>query len=154
MIRRTVLIASVGALLLAPVTVSGAQVATGPPPPATMSAEQYGYTVTASAADVEALRRDHFDVTAFYGLVDDGVQVEIVMSEAEADGLRSRGLDVRLNPGIGESGVRRAALAAGGVFRPYGGDGGLAEEIVELSEQYPNITELEVIGQSGLGTDI
>ncbi len=47
-----------------------------------------------------------------------------------------------------------AAADADGVFRPYGGPGGLKDEFEQLAADHPDIVELETIGRSVQGQDI
>lgn len=116
------------------------------------------YTVLASAKDADLLRRQHFDITAVHGNVGEKLRLEIIMTPAQADDLRARGVDVSVNAGQGSGAQSRTqaqtlSLSAP-VFRPYGGAGGLQEEMQALATEYPEIATLKVIGQSGQGTDI
>ena len=57
------------------------------------------YTVIASARDAERLRREHFDISSVRGRVGNSLQLEVIMTEAGAEGLRAQGVSVTLNPG-------------------------------------------------------
>jgi len=86
----------------------------------------------------------------------DSIKLEFIMTEAQARDLSEQGLDVTINSGnsAGPS-LRTLRIAATEpVFRPYGGIDGLQQEMHDLADQYPEMTSLEVIGQSGLGADI
>ena len=78
------------------------------------------------------------------------------MTAADAEILRLQDIIVTLNPGqAGGPQIRSLQqTTADTVFRTYGGVGGLQQEMYELAEQYPKITTLETIGQSGQGVDI
>ncbi|MEV7625899.1 M14 family zinc carboxypeptidase [Actinoplanes sp. NPDC089786] len=72
--------------------------------------------------------------------------VELVLTGKQADGLRDQG--VRLTE-------RRAAAPAGqGVFRPYSGSGGIAEELRAVAAAHPGIAKVESIGKTLRGQDI
>ena len=116
------------------------------------------FTVLASSAEAEQLRRNHFDISAVHGTVGNSVRLEVIMSEADAQRLIAQGFDVTLNPGqsVGASlrSFQHATKEVAPVFRPYSGSGGLKAEMIALAREYPSITKLDVIGRSGMGTDI
>ena len=146
---KTIFTALAALVLLVPITVS-AQVNQSPLPPD--NTRLMAYTVLASGAEADQIRRDHFDISAIHGSVGKSLKLEVIMTEAAAQRLSVQGIKVTLNPG--QSAGAAAKMAQQGVFRPYGGADGLQNEMRMLAEQYPEITDLEIIGQSGLGTDI
>ncbi|GLY95329.1 M14 family metallopeptidase [Actinoplanes sp. NBRC 103695] len=98
-------------------------------------------------AQVDELARAGADTTEI-DLPEGGrpAPVELVLSGAQADGLRKRG--VRLTE-------RKAVAPAGdGVFRPYSGSGGIADELRAVAAAHPGITKLESIGKTVRGQDI
>jgi len=73
--------------------------------------------------------------------------VEVILSGAQAARLRRHGVEL----------VEHKALAAPpgeGVFRPYSGPGGLAEELRTVAQQHPDRVKLESIGKTVQGRDI
>lgn len=142
-------------LVLAAALVGALSVGAGAEPgPATGAADGAGlaaYTVTATPHEARALRRGDRDITWTSRGPAGDVELEVVMTRREAAALRARGLTVEQNPGQA-SGVR--AQSSPGVFRPYDGDGGIREELVGLAREYPELTELQVIGRSGRGREI
>jgi len=114
------------------------------------------YTVITSAKTADRLRREHFDISAVRGRDGKSLELEIIMTAADAARLLEQGIEVSLNPGqAGGQQLRSLQRStAAPVFRTYGGVDGLQQEIRELAEQYPKITELETIGQSVQGVDI
>lgn len=114
------------------------------------------YTVITSAKNADRLRREHFDISAVRGRDGKSLELEIIMTAADAARLLEQDIAVSLNPGQA-GGLQLRSLqrsTAAPVFRTYGGVDGLQQEMRELAEQYPQITELESIGQSTLGVDI
>lgn len=114
------------------------------------------YTVIVSAADADRLRREHYDISAIRSSDNKNLKLEVIMTEAAAEQLQAQGIEVTLNPGqAGGPQIRSLQQStAAPVFRSYGGINGLQQEMHELAAQYPKITALEVIGQSGRGVDI
>ena len=139
------------ATLLAPIAANAGQ----KPEQTANSSRLQAYTVLATANDASRLRREHYDISSIRGSSGNSIELEVIMTEAQAKTLTDQGLDVRLNTGEAAGPqVQLFGLAAEPVFRTYGGPDGLQQEMRDLAEQYPELTELEVIGQSGLGTDI
>jgi hypothetical protein len=84
-------------------------------------------------------------------------EVEVVLSESEAEDLGDKGVDLELKEvdglSVAELSTRQAA-AGFEVFRPYSGPGGLKEEYEQIAADNPGIAKLVVIGQSVQGQDI
>ncbi|MCK8679051.1 M14 family metallopeptidase [Streptomyces lichenis] len=79
--------------------------------------------------------------------------VELYLTGAQADELRGEG--VRLTPHqVSAAAKRRTAAAGDGVFRPYGGAGGLKAEIQATARAHPGITKVVSIGKTVKGQDI
>ncbi|MFE3326311.1 M14 family zinc carboxypeptidase [Streptomyces sp. NPDC059176] len=79
--------------------------------------------------------------------------VELYLTDDQAGGLRAQGIS--LNEHAVSAGARRRAAAAGdGVFRPYGGPGGLKEEILATARANPSLTKVVSIGKTVKGQDI
>ncbi|MGX2997900.1 M14 family zinc carboxypeptidase [Streptomyces sp. JNUCC 64] len=80
-------------------------------------------------------------------------RVELYLTDAQARALERRGVDVterKLSAAAG----KRVAAAGDGVFRPYGGPGGLKEEIVRTGQAHPDLTKVVSLGKSLGGQDI
>ena len=88
---------------------------------------------------------------------DGQADVEVVLSDDQAEALADQGVDLELKEVDGQSVAERATtLAAEGhtVFRPYSGAGGLKEEYEQIAADNPDIVKLVTIGQSVNGQDI
>lgn len=118
--------------------------------------EAYRATLTPELAD--ALRGRGVDVTPVQVGEDGTGEVELVLTGEEAEELASDGVDVELKT---DSEGRTASMAAAamleepdGVFRPYGGPGGIAEELRALAAAHPDFVKLVEIGRSVQGQPI
>ncbi|MET8503879.1 M14 family zinc carboxypeptidase [Streptomyces sp. NPDC004787] len=79
--------------------------------------------------------------------------VELYLTDAQAGRLRRQG--VRLAEHSLDAGAERRVAAAGdGVFRPYGGEGGLKQEILDTARANPGLTKVVSIGKTVKGQDI
>ncbi|MEU9983409.1 M14 family zinc carboxypeptidase [Streptomyces sp. NPDC050856] len=79
--------------------------------------------------------------------------VELYLTGRQAGELRAKG--VRLTEHTLPATARERVAAAGdGVFRPYGGAGGLKEEILATARAHPALTKVVSIGRSVKGQDI
>jgi len=149
---RSILCALIGASLFASFAVNAEQKSGK----TVDSGQLNAYTVLASPKDADRLRREHYDISSVRGSSGDSIELEIIMTESQADELAGLGFGVTQNTGQSSAPRLRSfslSLAAP-VFLPYGGPDGLQQEMRDLADQYPKITELQVIGQSGQGTDI
>ncbi|PRH78420.1 zinc carboxypeptidase [Streptomyces solincola] len=79
--------------------------------------------------------------------------IELYLTAAQADELRAAGVKVTGHQ-VGGAAQRRTAAAGDGVFRPYGGAGGLKEEILATARAHPDITKVVSIGRTVKGQDI
>ena len=88
----------------------------------------------------------------------DTSEVSLVMTAAEAEKLRGRGIDVRLARVKGGQTVRQfaAAEAANGftVWKSYDEPGGYRDQLVAASQTYPGVTKLVKLGTTYQGRDI
>ena len=90
---------------------------------------------------------------------DGSPSVEAVLSPDQAGELAGRGVPLtpRGDSGAPPRGGRPAAPPeppANEVFRPYGGDGGIKEELEQLADDHPGVTELVTLGRTLRGEDI
>jgi hypothetical protein len=120
------------------------------------------YTGTVPAGDVDQIAelgvdRHELEVTPARSAKAGRVEVEAILSGAQAAELRREGVDLALKRVDGQSVARRATLqaAAGdGVFRRYAGAGGLKEEFEQAAEANRGITKLVSVGETINGQDI
>jgi Zinc carboxypeptidase/Immune inhibitor A-like, MAM domain len=88
---------------------------------------------------------------------DGKADVEVVVSQEQADELAADGVELAPKLVDGQTAAEAATLAVAAgpaVFRQYGVPGGLKDEFTQLAADHPDIAELEVIGQSVQGQDI
>jgi hypothetical protein len=117
------------------------------------------YAGTLDLRELEALRASGIDprdlgVTPATG---GDVDVEVVVSEAQAEDLAAQGIELELKQVEGESAAEASTrLAAEGysVFRQYAAPGGLKEEFEQIAADHPDIVKLVTIGQTVQGQDI
>jgi len=115
------------------------------------------YTATVDRAQAAKLARQGYDVAATRS-VPGGVEVDLVLSAAEAARLRGQGvrLDVKKNRD-GKTATQLAAeQAASGltVWRSYDEPGGIRDELYQIAHDNPSRVKLEVIGHSAQGREI
>ncbi|NUU22107.1 MAG: zinc carboxypeptidase [Streptomycetaceae bacterium] len=113
------------------------------------------YLATFEAKDADkifALGIDRTE-TPTTAAADGKVTAELVLSEADAAKLTKSGIALQARGGQA-AGARSAAVAQTGVYKKYGGPGGLAEEMLQISKANPDITKLVSIGKTTLGQDI
>ncbi|MFF7103181.1 M14 family zinc carboxypeptidase [Streptomyces nigra] len=79
--------------------------------------------------------------------------VEVYLTDEQAGKLRKQGVDLTEHQVTARS-EARTEKAADGVFRPYGGSGGLKEEIVRAGQENPGLTKVVSIGKTVRGQDI
>ncbi|MFD0373494.1 M14 family zinc carboxypeptidase [Streptomyces sp. NPDC127114] len=79
--------------------------------------------------------------------------VELYLTDAQAGQLRRRGVEIAEHT-IGAQAEKRVAAAGDGVFRPYGGKGGLKQEILDTARANPGLTKVVSIGRTLKGQDI
>ncbi|MEU3608376.1 M14 family zinc carboxypeptidase [Streptomyces sp. NPDC035033] len=79
--------------------------------------------------------------------------VELYLTGDQAGELRGKG--VRLTEhALSASAEQRVGAAGDGVFRPYGGPGGLKEELLATAAAHPGLTKVVSIGKTLKGQDI
>ncbi|MFK4150081.1 M14 family zinc carboxypeptidase [Streptomyces sp. NPDC004065] len=79
--------------------------------------------------------------------------VELYLTARQADTLRGQGVHLTEHS-LSARAARRVDTAAQGVFRPYGGKGGLKEEILRTARTHPGLTKVVSIGRTVRGQDI
>ncbi|KUO13454.1 M14 family metallopeptidase [Streptomyces sp. DSM 15324] len=79
--------------------------------------------------------------------------VEVYLTEKQAAKLEKQGVALTEHT-LSAKAERRVEAASDGVFRPYGGSGGLKEEILRTGQQNPGLTKVVSIGKTINGQDI
>lgn len=79
--------------------------------------------------------------------------VEVYLTDKQAKKLGKQGVHLTEHT-LTATAEHRLDAAAGGVFRPYGGSGGLKEEILRTARQNPGLTKVVSIGRTVRGQDI
>ncbi|MGW4030820.1 M14 family zinc carboxypeptidase [Streptomyces sp. NPDC004838] len=79
--------------------------------------------------------------------------VEVYLTDQQAGELRQQGVGVTEHT-LSASAQKRVAAAGDGVYRPYGGEGGLKSEILATAQANPAITKAISIGKTVQGQDI
>ncbi|MGW7420745.1 M14 family zinc carboxypeptidase [Streptomyces sp. NPDC054813] len=80
-------------------------------------------------------------------------EVEVYLTDGQARTLEKQGVDLTEHT-LSAKAETRVADASQGVFRPYGGSGGLKEEILRTAQANPGLTKVESIGKTLNGQDI
>jgi zinc carboxypeptidase/immune inhibitor InhA-like protein len=115
------------------------------------------YSAKVGASGLQKLTAGGYDVAS---VRQEGRRTEVflVLSKAEAGKVRKDGVRVRLvRDSHGRTQLQRASLqAAGGfnVWRSYDEPGGIRDELYEVAADNPDITKLEVIGETEQGREI
>lgn len=148
---RTLAAAAAAALVLTGLTVSPAFAGPEPPPTDDALAVYTGSVDAEGLAAIVGLGVDRHEVVTTAGDAPGEMGVQVILSPDQAAALAEEG--AALEPKRPTVGLR--SLAAGdGVFRMYGGAGGLLEELQDVAAQHPKIADFRVIGQSTQGQDI
>ncbi|MER6787968.1 M14 family zinc carboxypeptidase [Streptomyces sp. NPDC000658] len=79
--------------------------------------------------------------------------VEVYLTDKQAKKLGKQGVELTEHT-LSDTAEKRLDAAAGGVFRPYSGSGGLREEILRTARQNPGLTKVVSIGRTVRGQDI
>jgi hypothetical protein len=115
------------------------------------------YRATVSLSQYRDLRTKGVDIAAAK-TVARGIRVDLVLTRGQAKALAAKGVHASLIRNKKGRTVRQmaAAQAAGGfeVWRPYDGPEGLRAYLYKIAHDNPQLTKLEVIGQTGQGREI
>ncbi|MFF3287656.1 M14 family zinc carboxypeptidase [Streptomyces sp. NPDC003023] len=79
--------------------------------------------------------------------------IELHLTRRQAGELREQGVGITEHT-ISAKAEKRLAAAGDGVFRPYGGEGGLKNEILDTAAAHPALTKVVSIGKTVKGQDI
>ncbi len=90
--------------------------------------------------------------------VGDGIELDMVLTQAQADQLRNLGVDVQLTRVEGDLTVREFAArqAADGytVWRSYDEPGGIRDQLYAAARENPQLVKLKVLGRTYQGREI
>lgn len=79
--------------------------------------------------------------------------VEVYLTDDQAEKLEKKGVELTEHD-LSAKAEARTEKAAEGVYRPYGGSGGLKEEILRTGQDNPGLTKVVSIGKTINGQDI
>ncbi len=116
------------------------------------------FRLTAAPAVVERLVRQGYDVAAARPAPGPALEADLVLSPAEELALRAEGLPLRPwrnTDGQGVLDLARAQARGGySVWRSWDEDGGIADELADLSRTHAGLVEHRVLGHSVEGREI
>ncbi|MBM7505168.1 M14 family zinc carboxypeptidase [Agromyces aurantiacus] len=115
------------------------------------------YTADVSAEQAAEISAAGFEAVATRA-TEDGVSVDLVLTEAEAKGLADHGVDVKVKKNKDGKSARQLAAeqAESGytVWRSWDEQGGIRDELYEVAKKNPSIVKLEVLGHTAQGREI
>jgi Zinc carboxypeptidase len=115
------------------------------------------YTAVVQAAEISAIAQQGIEVTD-QRRVADGIELDMVLDQAQADRLRGRGVDLRLTRVQGGKTVQEFAAeqAASGftVWRSFDEPGGIRDQLYAAARDNPQLVKLEVLGHTYQGREI
>jgi len=115
------------------------------------------YTAVVQAADLPVIAQQGIDVSG-QRRVANGIKLDMVLDKAQADRLRSRGVDLKLARVKGGLTVRqfaaRQALNGFTVWRSYDEPGGIRDQLYAAARKNPQLVKLEVLGHTGQDREI
>ncbi|MEV0169879.1 M14 family zinc carboxypeptidase [Streptomyces sp. NPDC050803] len=79
--------------------------------------------------------------------------IEVYLTDQQAEKLEKQGVELTEHT-LSAKAEQRVEAAADGVYRPYGGSGGLKEEILRTAQENPGLTKVVSIGKTVNGQDI
>ncbi|MFE9406155.1 M14 family zinc carboxypeptidase [Streptomyces sp. NPDC006530] len=79
--------------------------------------------------------------------------VELYLTKSQAAALRGKGVDLTEHK-VSAQAANRLKAAGDGVFRPYSGQHGLKQEILDTGKAHPDLAKVESIGKTVNGQDI
>ncbi|MFE5672082.1 M14 family zinc carboxypeptidase [Agromyces sp. NPDC056523] len=115
------------------------------------------YTADVTTAEAAEIAAGGFDV-ADTRVSDDGVSIDLVLTEAEAKGLSDRGVDIKVKKNKNGKSARQVAAeqAESGfeVWRSWDEPGGIRDELYRLARENPQLVKLVVLGETYQGREI
>ena len=130
---------------------------TAPAAPSAVPDPLDAYTAVVQADQIPAIAEQGIEVSG-QRQVADGIELDVVLNQAQADKLRGRGVDLKLTRVKGGKTVREFAAeqAASGfnVWRSYDERGGIRDQLYAAARNNPQLVKLEVLGHTGQGREI
>ena len=115
------------------------------------------YTAVVQATQLAMIAQQGIEVSG-QRQVANGIEVDMVLDQAQADRLRGRGVDLKLTRVKGGKTVREFAAeqAANGftVWRSFDEPGGIRDQLYAAARDNPQLVKLEVLGHTGQGREI
>jgi hypothetical protein len=115
------------------------------------------YTAVVQPDQLSTIAEQGIDVSG-QRQVAGGIELDIVVDQAQADQLQAKGVDLKLTRVKGGKTVRQFAAeqAAGGfnVWRSYDEPGGIRDQLYAAARNNPQLVKLEVLGHTGQGREI
>ncbi len=115
------------------------------------------YTAVVGTDELSAISEQGIDVSGARSVAA-GIELDMVLDQAQADRLRRRGVGLELTRVEGGQTVQEfaAAQAAHGfdVWRSYDEPGGIRDQLYAAARNNPRLMKLEVLGHTGQGREI
>ncbi|MGH9249662.1 MAG: M14 family metallopeptidase, partial [Acidimicrobiales bacterium] len=115
------------------------------------------YTAVVQADEIPTIAQQGIEVSG-QRAVASGIELDMVLDQAQADRLRGRGVDLKLTRVKGGLTVQEFAAeqAANGfnVWRSYDQAGGIRDQLYAAARDNPQLVKLEVLGHTGQGREI
>ncbi len=115
------------------------------------------YTAVVQPAEIATITQLGIEVSG-QRQVAAGIELDVVLDQAQADKLRGRGVDLKLTRVKGGKTVREFAAeqAVNGftVWRSYDEAGGIRDQLYAAARNNPQLVKLEVLGHTGQGREI
>ncbi|QIG39074.1 zinc carboxypeptidase [Microbacterium sp. 4R-513] len=102
-------------------------------------------------SDIAALV-DRREMVVTPGVEAGEVEVQVILNEAQAAALEKEGTALETKAPAAQR--RLLAATPEGVYRTYGGDGGIRDELMDQAAAHPGIAQFRVLGQTWQGQDI
>jgi len=153
--RRSLVISLVAAVVAA--LCMGLTTASAAPSAARDSDRLDAYTAVVQADEIATLAQQGIEVSG-QRRVANGIELDMVLDQAQAERLRGKGVDLKLTRVKGGKTVREFAAeqAANGftVWRSYDETGGIRDQLYAAARNNPQLVKLEVLGHTGQGREI
>ena len=153
--RRSLVISLVAAVVAA--LCMGFTTASAAPSAARDSDRLDAYTAVVQADEIATIAQQGIEVSG-QRLVANGIELDMVLDQAQAERLRGKGVDLKLTRVKGGKTVRAFAAeqAANGftVWRSYDETGGIRDQLYAAARNNPQLVKLEVLGHTGQGREI
>jgi len=153
--RRSLVISLVAAVVAA--LCMGLTTASAAPSAARDSDRLDAYTAVVQADEIATIAQQGIEVSG-QRRVANGIELDMVLDQAQAERLRGKGVDLKLTRVKGGKTVREFAAeqAANGftVWRSYDETGGIRDQLYAAARNNPQLVKLEVLGHTGQGREI